>query len=89
MSAAGWCGDKVPMLCDCGRVHLLTEEQRIEADWACWGGNFLCECGGDVCDCGYCDSILAGLFAGVRDGAALGLAVAGPVKWSSVSGWRE
>lgn len=89
MSAAGWCGDKVRVMCDCGRVHRLTRDQIMEADEACWSGNYLCECGGDVCPCGYCNSILAGLDAGVRDGEALGLAHPGPVVWSPLTGFAK
>lgn len=89
MSAAGWWGDKRRVLCDCGRVSYLTADQIAAAGWECWGGNFLCECGGDVCPCGYCNSILAGLEAGVRDGEALGLAVAGPVEWSPGKGFGK
>lgn len=89
MSAAGWCGDKVRVLCDCGRVHRLTHDQIIAADWECWAGNYLCECGGDVCPCGYCAGILAGLDAGERDGGALGLQKPGPVVWSEVRGFGK
>lgn len=87
MSAAGWCGDKVRVMCDCGRVSLLTRDQIIAADWACWDGNYLCSCGGDVCGCGYCSSVLAGLEAGERGGAALGLAHDGVVVWSADRGF--
>ncbi|KXB31744.1 hypothetical protein AT959_05160 [Dechloromonas denitrificans] len=88
MSPAGWCGDKMPCLCnDCLRVVMLTVDECIQQ--ADDSGMIPCECGGDVCPCGYCDSILAGLVAGVRDGEALGLAVAGPVEWSPGKGFGK
>lgn len=87
MSAAGWCGDKVRALCDCGRVNLVTHDQILEADDAVWDGNHLCACGGDVCVCGYCNGILAGLDAGIRDREALGLSGSGPVEWSERGGF--
>lgn len=85
--SAGWWGDKKPVMCDCGRVSYLTSDQIIEADWMVWDGNHLCECGGDVCGCGYCESILRGLMSGCRDGDELNLAVSGPVEWSPERGF--
>lgn len=76
-------------MCDCGKVHALSGDQIVSADWECWAGNYLCECGGDVCGCGYCQSILAGLDAGEREGEALGLAQSGPVVWSALSGFGK
>ena len=91
MSAAGWCGDKVPCLCnDCLRVVMLTYDECVQQQDD--NGMIACECGGDngQCWCSGCQETARRLVAGERRAAWLNLHNCGEiVSWSLGEGLRK
>ena len=91
MSAAGWCGDKVPCLCnDCLRVVWLTYDECVQQQDE--NGIIACECGGQdgPCWCEGCQATARALLAGERRADVLDLHNCGPVvSWSIADGLRK
>ena len=91
VSAAAWCGDKVPCLCnDCLRVVPLSVDEMMQQQDD--NGIIACECGGDngPCWCSGCVETARRLLAGERRAAALGLHNCGEVvSWSIAEGLRK